>query len=49
MKNLLIPLYSWGNGVVMILVFAVICTILVAVLINFMSSGKKKDDTDAKE
>ncbi|HPF95896.1 MAG TPA: hypothetical protein PLZ00_00645 [Mangrovimonas sp.] len=49
MTNQMLPLYSWGNGVVMILVFALICTILVAVLINFMMSGNKKKDQDQEK
>jgi len=49
MTNQMLPLYSWGNGVVMILVFALICTILVAVLINFMMSGNKKKDQEQEK
>ena len=45
----IISLYSWGNGVVMILVFAAICAILVGVLINFMMSGNKKKDQQQEE
>lgn len=41
-----IALYDWNNGVIMIGVFAVVCIILVVALIVFMSSGKKKEDTE---
>jgi hypothetical protein len=43
MKLLSLPLFNWTNGVVMIGVFALVCVILIAVLINFMAGGKKKD------
>ena len=39
-------LYNWNNGVVMIGVFALVCIILVAALIIFMTSGKKKEDLE---
>ncbi|WP_299124670.1 hypothetical protein [uncultured Winogradskyella sp.] len=43
MLNLLIALYSWTNGVIMIAIFALVCITLVGILINFMSKGKNKD------
>ncbi len=39
-----LPLVNWSNGVIMIGVFALVCVILVIMLINFMSSGSKKED-----
>lgn len=39
-----IPLVDWGNGVLMIGVFALVCIILIAILINFMNSESKKKD-----
>lgn len=39
-------LYNWNNGVIMIGIFALVCIILVGVLINFMMSGKPKEDTE---
>lgn len=44
MINQNIALYDWNNGVIMIGVFALVCVILVAALIIFMTSGKKKED-----
>ena len=41
-----IALYDWTNGVIMIGVFALVCIILVVALIVFMSSGKKKEETE---
>lgn len=42
MNNSLL-IYDHSNGVIMIAVFALVCVILVGVLVNFMTSGKKKD------
>ncbi len=39
-----IALYDWSNGVIMIGVFALVCVILVAALIIFVTGGKKKED-----
>lgn len=41
-----IPLFNWNNGVVMIGVFALVVVILIGILINFMMSGKKHEDSD---
>jgi len=41
-----ILLYNWNNGVIMMVIFAIVCITLVGILINFMSSGKKKEDTE---
>ena len=42
MINQNIALYNYGNGVIMIGIFALVCVILIVVLISFMNSGKKK-------
>ena len=44
MQALNIPLVDWGNGVIMIGVFALVVVILIALTISFMSRGKKKDE-----
>jgi len=41
-----IALYNWNNGVIMIAIFALVCIVLVGILINFMMSGKKKEETE---
>tara|TARA_B100000508_G_C11410426_1_gene252977 strand:- start:110 stop:259 length:150 start_codon:yes stop_codon:yes gene_type:complete len=41
-----IPLVDWGNGVLMIGLFALVVVILIVMLIYFMSSGKKAEDTE---
>ena len=41
--SILIPLVNWGNGMVMIGVFALVVIALVAILVNLMNSGNKKD------
>ena len=43
-----IALYSWTNGVVMIGIFVLVVITLVGILINFMMSGKKKDEADTE-
>lgn len=44
MTALNIPLADWGNGVIMIGVFALVVVILVVVTISFMSQDNKKDE-----
>jgi hypothetical protein len=47
MLNLLLALiYDWSNGVIMIGVFALVVVILIGVLINFMMSGKGKNEME---
>jgi len=46
MINQTIALYNWNNGVIMIGVFALVVIILIATLIIFMTSGKKKEDSE---
>ncbi len=36
-----LPLVNWGNGIIMIAIFGVVCVALVAALLIFMNSGKK--------
>jgi hypothetical protein len=43
MINILLALYSWTNGVIMIAIFALVCITLVGILINFMMKGKGKE------
>jgi len=40
--QLFFPLVNWSNGIIMIGVFALVCVILVAVLISFVNSERKK-------
>ncbi|MCX2720618.1 hypothetical protein [Lentiprolixibacter aurantiacus] len=42
MKSFLIPLADWSNGIIMIAVFAFVVIALVATLVSFMNSGKRK-------
>ena len=42
-------LYSWNNGVVMIGIFVLVVITLIGILINFMMSGKKKDEANSEE
>lgn len=43
MKNLIIPLFNWLNGVIMMGVFALVCILLIGILVNFMTSEKKEN------
>lgn len=47
MINQSLALYNWNNGVIMIVIFGVVCLTLVGILIKFMMSGKKNEDTEA--
>lgn len=44
-----IALYNWNNGVIMMGIFALVCLILIGILVNFMMSGKKKEDKDLSD
>ncbi|MEE9363302.1 MAG: hypothetical protein V3U92_11960 [Cellulophaga sp.] len=37
-----LPLVNWSNGIIMIGIFAVVCVGLVAMLLIFMNSERKK-------
>ena len=41
MKQFVLPLVDWSNGILMIGVFALVVIALVALLISLMNSGKK--------
>ncbi len=43
-----IALYNWNNGVIMIIIFAVVCLGLVAFLVNSMTSNDR-DKEEPKE
>lgn len=36
------PLVNWSNGIIMIGVFALVCVVLVAIMISFVNSERKK-------
>ncbi|MEH6763328.1 hypothetical protein [Aequorivita antarctica] len=44
MTNSILPLANWGMGTAIIIFFAVLCVVLTAIVLNFVFSGKKKDD-----
>lgn len=44
MINTIIPLANWGMGTAIIIVFAVVCVALTALVINFVMKGKKKNE-----
>ncbi|MDP5081611.1 MAG: hypothetical protein NWP87_03070 [Winogradskyella sp.] len=46
MSKIAVLVYDWEMGVIMIGIFVVVCILLIGILINFMSSGKKKKDAE---
>ncbi|SDE44643.1 hypothetical protein SAMN05421636_10597 [Pricia antarctica] len=42
--KLILPLVSWGNGTMMIAIFALVCAVLIGTVIAMMSGGKKKKE-----
>ncbi len=46
MINAIIPLVNWGMGTAIIIVFAIVCIALTALVINFWLSGKKKNEEE---
>lgn len=42
MKSIIIPLVDWSNGIIMIAIFAFVVIALIATLVSFMNSGKRK-------
>lgn len=46
MLNLLIPLVNWGMGTALIIVFAVVCVALVAVVLGLAYTDKSKGENN---
>ncbi|WP_255592687.1 hypothetical protein [Marixanthomonas sp. SCSIO 43207] len=42
LTTIILPLVDWGMGTAMIIVFAVVCVVLFAVVYAMVSGGKKK-------
>ncbi len=40
--QIIYPLVNWSNGIIMIGVFALVCVVLVAVMVSFINSERKK-------
>ncbi|KKM24886.1 hypothetical protein LCGC14_1600570 [marine sediment metagenome] len=43
-SKLILPLVSWGNGTLMIALFALVSVVLIGAVISMMSAGKKKKE-----
>ena len=39
-----IGLYNWNNGVIMIVIFGLVCLILVGFLVKFMATSDRNND-----
>lgn len=46
MTNLILPLANWGMGTAIIIFFAFLCVALTVLVLSFVFSGKKKNDTE---
>ncbi|WP_347374962.1 hypothetical protein [Aequorivita sp. Q41] len=46
MAESILPIANWGAGTAIIIVFAVVCIVLTALVINFVMKGKKKNKED---
>lgn len=42
--NLLLPLYSFGIGTALIIIFALVCIGLVLIVLNIMNNDKTKEE-----
>ncbi len=42
MKNSILPLANWGMGTALIIFFAVLCIVMIAIVLAFVFGGKKK-------
>ncbi|QIE58004.1 hypothetical protein G5B37_09130 [Rasiella rasia] len=47
MNLLNVPLVNWGLGTIMIIIFAVVCVVLVAVVYSLSRSTKRIEDEDS--
>ncbi len=47
--KLLLPLYNWGIGTALIILFAIVCLALVLVVVNIMKNDTPVDEVKKKE
>lgn len=46
MTNSITPLANWGIGTILIIIFAIVCIALTAIVLGFVFAGKKKPDEE---
>ena len=46
MTTFILPLANWGAGTILIVIFAVVCVVLSALVLSFIFGGKKNSDED---
>lgn len=46
MTNSITPLAHWGIGTILIIIFAVVCIALTAIVLGFIFGGKKESDKE---
>lgn len=46
MTQSFLPLYSWGMGTALIIIFALVCIVLTIMVFKFVMSGKSKEQIE---
>lgn len=46
MTHSFFPLVNWGMGTTLIIIFAVVCIVLAAIVIGFVMTGKSKKEIE---
>lgn len=46
MTQSFLPLYSWGMGTALIIIFALVCIVLTIMVFKFVLSGKSKEQIE---
>ena len=46
MTNSITPLAHWGIGTILIIIFAIVCIALTAIVLGFVFAGKKKPEEE---
>ncbi len=46
MTHSFFPLVNWGMGTTLIIIFAVVCIVLAAIVIGFVMTGKSKEEIE---
>lgn len=46
MELTFLPLVNWGMGTTLIIIFAVVCVVLAAMVFKFVMTGKSKEEIE---
>jgi len=47
--NLVLPLVNWGMGTALIIIFAVVCVVLTAIVVGMVLKGKSKNESNSSQ